>query len=105
MEKRCRVFLFLPGIALFAAFGCWSLAAADAIQTAGDVLQFVLPATAAGLTLGYHDGEGALQLGESLAVTLGVTYALKYSVNERRPNGGSQSFPSGHTSISFSSAE
>jgi len=25
-----------------------------------------------------------------MAVTLGVTYALKYSVNAERPNGGSQ---------------
>ena len=92
-------------IAPFAAFDCGRLSAADNIQTAGDVLQFVLPATAAGLTLGYRDGQGALQLGESLGVTLGVTYALKYSINERRPNGGNLSFPSGHTSISFSAAE
>src|SRR5438876_165793 len=89
----------------FAPLGCCKLSAADGIQTAGDVLQFVLPATAGGLTLGYRDGQGALQLGESLAVTLGVTYALKYSIDERRPNGGSQSFPSGHTSISFAAAE
>ena len=79
--------------------------AKDDIRLAGDVLQFVLPATAAGLTLGHRDGEGVLQLGESLAVTLAATYALKYTVNEQRPNGGSQSFPSGHTSVSFSAAE
>jgi membrane-associated phospholipid phosphatase len=82
-----------------------SAEASDAIQSAGDVLQFVLPATAAGLTLGYKDGKGALQFGESAALTLGVTYTLKYTVNETRPNGGSQSFPSGHSSISFCSAE
>ena len=29
----------------------------------------------------------------------------KYSLDERRPNGGKESFPSGHTSISFSAAE
>jgi len=77
----------------------------DAIASAGDVLQFVLPVTAAGLTVGYWDGKGALQLGESAAVTLGVTYTLKYTVDEDRPNGGHQSFPSGHTSISFCAAE
>ena len=92
-------------IAQFAALDCCRLSAADNIQTAGDVLQFVLPATAAGLTLGHRDGQGALQLGESLAVTLGVTYALKYGLDAKRPNGGGQSFPSGHTSISFSAAE
>jgi membrane-associated phospholipid phosphatase len=79
--------------------------ASDAVETAGDVLQFVLPATAAGMTLVNKDGKGALQLGGSAALTLGVTYGLKYSVDETRPNGGSQSFPSTHASISFSSAE
>jgi membrane-associated phospholipid phosphatase len=79
--------------------------AGDSIAEAGDVLQFVLPGTAAGLTLGYWDGKGALEFGESAALTLGVTYGLKYTVNEKRPNGGSQSFPSAHTSISFSAAE
>src|SRR6266536_1249327 len=105
MKKQRNIFAAVIAIAQFAAFDCCRLSAADGIQTAGDVLQFVLPATAAGLTLGHRDGHGALELGESLAVTLGVTYALKYSVNERRPNGGSQSFPSGHTSVSFSAAE
>jgi membrane-associated phospholipid phosphatase len=77
----------------------------DPIASAGDVVQLVLPATAAGLTLGFRDGRGALQFGESAGVTLGVTYGLKYTVNETRPNGGTLSFPSAHTSISFSAAE
>src|SRR5689334_22097802 len=84
---------------------CLTARAGDDIRSAGDVLQIVLPVTAAGLTVGYQDGEGALQFGESAALTLGVTYGLKYTVNERRPNGGSQSFPSAHSSISFSAAE
>jgi membrane-associated phospholipid phosphatase len=79
--------------------------AGDGIQTAGDILQFVIPATAGGLTLGYGDYTGTLQLGKSIVLTEGVTYGLKYTVNETRPNGGSQSFPSGHTSISFCGAE
>ena len=79
--------------------------AGDSIAEAGDILQYVLPATAGGLTLGYRDWTGSLQLGASVAVTLGVTYGLKITVNETRPNGGSESFPSAHTSISFCSAE
>ena len=103
--------------------------AADYIQTTGDILQLVLPVTAGGLTLaygksegngqvedflggvesrlglGYRDTQGTVQFAESLGLTLGTTYVLKYSVNERRPNGGSQSFPSGHSSISFCAAE
>src|ERR1041384_4025139 len=86
MKRRhwpITVFILL---AISTVWDCDWLAAADAIQTAGDVLQIVLPATAAGLTIGYHDGHGALQLGESLAVTLGITYALKYSIDAKRPN-------------------
>ena len=79
--------------------------ASDRIQAAGDMLQFALPVTAAGLTLGHWDGEGALQFGESLGVTIGATYGLKYTIEERRPNGGTQSFPSGHSSVAFASAE
>ena len=79
--------------------------ALDGIETTGDVLQYVLPAAAAGLTLAYRDGQGALEFGESAGVTLAATFALKYGINEKRPNGGHQSFPSGHASISFSSAE
>lgn len=97
-----RLLVFLAASAILS---CGRLVASDGIQTAGDVLQFVLPATAAGFTLIHRDGEGSLQLGESLAVTVGVTYALKYGFDAKRPNGGRQSFPSGHTSISFSSAE
>jgi membrane-associated phospholipid phosphatase len=64
-----------------------------------------LPGTASVLTLWHWDWDGALQFGESAAVTLGATYGLKYAVNERRPNGGNESFPSAHSSISFSAAE
>jgi len=79
--------------------------AGNSIEAAGEILTFLLPATAAGLTVGLKDGQGALQLGASAAVTLGVTYGLKYTVNETDPNGDDLSFPSTHTSVSFASAE
>lgn len=79
--------------------------AGDVIETAGDVLQYVLPATAAGMTLVNKDGKGAWQFGGSAALAMGVTYGLKYTVDETRPSGSNRSFPSAHTSISFSSAE
>jgi membrane-associated phospholipid phosphatase len=79
--------------------------ASDGIETAGEVLTFLLPAAAAGLTVGFLDTEGMLQLGESAALTLGASYGLKYTIHETRPNGGDHSFPSNHTSISFASAE
>jgi membrane-associated phospholipid phosphatase len=105
MKKKHAPLTAVVAIAMSPALHCGRLAAEDNIQVAGDVLQVALPATAAGLTLGHRDGQGALQLGKSLAVTLGVTYALKYSIDAKRPNGGGQSFPSAHTSISFSAAE
>jgi membrane-associated phospholipid phosphatase len=79
--------------------------ASSSVETAGDVLQFVLPASAGVMTLSLRDWEGGLQFLESGALTMGVTYGLKNTVTETRPNGGSQSFPSAHTSISFFAAE
>jgi membrane-associated phospholipid phosphatase len=79
--------------------------AAGAVETTGEILQYALPVAAAGLTLGHKDKEGAIQLGESLLLSTGVTYALKYGLDTTRPNGGHHSMPSGHSSISFSSAE
>src|SRR5262245_9216728 len=82
-----------------------SAQASDPVEVAGTALEVALPAAAVGLTLGYKDGTGTLQFGESAALSLGVTYGLKYAVNETRPNGGSHSFPSGHATISFAAAE
>lgn len=80
--------------------------AGDTVQLAGDVLVFVLPAAAGGLILGNKDGGGALQFAESAALTIGTTFLLKYTVKETRPNGNDNlSFPSAHSSVSFSSAE
>ena len=104
-KSRPRVFRsLLVGLILIFATRV-DARASDAIETAGDVLAYALPATAAGMTLLYKDGEGAVQFGESAALTLGVTVGLKYAIDEERPNGGSYSFPSLHSSISFSSAE
>jgi len=79
--------------------------AGDGIEKAGEVVTFLLPATAAGLTVYNKDTEGMLQLGESAALALGISYALKYTIDETRPNGEDHSFPSNHASIAFASAE
>ena len=92
--------------ALFCTVFTLSAHAAGGIETAGDVLTAVLPAAAGGLMLGHKDGTGAWQFAESTALTLGVTYLLKFTVAEERPNNEDrQSFPSAHTSVSFASAE
>jgi membrane-associated phospholipid phosphatase len=77
----------------------------DDIEQSGDILQYLLATSALGATAIKHDGEGTVQFAKSFALSLGVTAALKYSVNEERPDGEDYSFPSWHTSFSFTSAE
>ena len=78
--------------------------ASDAIETAGDILQIAIPATGYAATFYLDDKEGRSQFYKSFATNLGVTFALKYSINDTRPNGGDYSFPSGHTSNAFMGA-
>ncbi len=80
--------------------------AADSMAVAGDVTTAVVAVAAGGMTLMQNDREGMVQLVKSAALDLAVTYGLKFSVHERRPNGeDNQSFPSAHTSVAFTSAE
>ena len=99
---RINISLF---VTLFGLIVGIDVQAYDNIELAGDVLVIALPAAAAGLTLGFRDGQGTLELGKSLALSLGVTYGLKFTIDEKRPNGDNQSFPSAHASISFTSAD
>ncbi len=104
-----RNFIYRTNISFMTLLLCLIFAvparASDGVETAGDIIQLVLPAVASGLTLSHHDQEGFIQLAESGALTLAVTYGLKYSVSATRPNGADHSFPSGHSSISFASSE
>jgi len=82
--------------------------AADRVQyveNSGDILVYMLPATALAASLYKKDSEGALQYGASLATSLATTFTLKYTIDVERPNGeNSRSFPSGHSSTAFVSA-
>ena len=74
-------------------------------QRAGDVLHVAIPATALVATAEKNDRRGTKDFIKSFVINVGVTAALKYSVNRKRPeNHGSLSFPSGHTSVSFQGA-
>ena len=64
----------------------------------------MIPALAYGTTFYLDDKEGRSQFYKSFFTNLGVTYGLKLSVDKKRPNGGDQSFPSGHTSAAFQGA-
>jgi membrane-associated phospholipid phosphatase len=76
----------------------------DYFEVAGDIGQYAIPAAGLGIALVKKDWKGCLQLTCAFAATLGVSYALKYTVHEARPNGGTLSFPSGHTSSAFCGA-
>jgi membrane-associated phospholipid phosphatase len=101
MKRR----LIMGAIVLALLVSAPAARADDGVRTVGNALNIALPLTAAVATIGHHDGVGAKQLALSLGVTWGVTFALKRAINETRPNGGDYSFPSGHSSSSFASAE
>ena len=67
----------------------------------GDAMQYLLPLSAAGISLARHDSEGLRQTVGGCAITLASSHLLKWAFNGtawgRRPDGGTHSFPSGHT--------
>ena len=82
-----------------------SLAQSKAIETAGDVLLFTLPATALTGSLIGKDYRGTWQFTKGALLNQAVTIGLKYSLNKNRPySNGDRAFPSGHTSTTFQSA-
>jgi membrane-associated phospholipid phosphatase len=90
---------------LFGLIAGIDVQAKDGIETAGDILVVALPVAAVGLTIGFKDGQGTLQFGESAALAIGSTLALKFTIDKTRPDGDNQSFPSAHAALSFTSAE
>lgn len=70
----------------------------------GDFAQFIPAISGYVMTIYFSDAPGALQLTESLLLNLTATQILKVSINEKRPNGGNNSFPSGHTSGALAGA-
>ena len=89
---------------IFASCLSFQARAASDIEVAGDVLQILIPSIAYGTTLYLDDSKGESQMYQSFFTTVGITQALKYGVNRKRPNGGDHSFPSGHTSAAFQGA-
>jgi membrane-associated phospholipid phosphatase len=106
MQSYCARIRILV-IAVLVCFVCsGTVHAGSGVETAGDVLTAALPAAAGWLMLENRDGTGAWQFAGAAALTLGATYLLKYTISEERPNHEDHhSFPSAHTSVSFSSAE
>ncbi len=79
-------------------------ARADTVSHAGDVGAIVLPVGSAVGALIAKDHKGLAQLAESYASAMAVVYVLKPIVDRTRPDGGAQSFPSGHATSAFAGA-
>ena len=79
-------------------------ARADTVSRAGDVGAIVLPVGSAAGALIAKDHKGLAQLAESYASAMAVVYVLKPLVDRTRPDGGAQSFPSGHATSAFAGA-
>jgi len=79
-------------------------APADTVETLGTIGSIALPAAGLVAAATHKDRKGALQLAEAYGSAMAVVYVLKPLVDRTRPDGGSQSFPSGHTASAFAGA-
>lgn len=105
MRLKRNISLFILSISLLGTgLTSQKVAATESIERAGDLVQIALPLTAWGVSHFSGDDEGFYQFTKSFAWTMVATQVLKHGLDETRPNGGSHSFPSGHTSASFSGA-
>ena len=99
-----RTKLFSLIFLLFSSLISTSTYAKTDTEKVGDVLQLLIPAIAYGTTFYLDDKAGRSQFYYSLLTTAAITQTLKLTIDKKRPNGGSQSFPSGHTSSAFQGA-
>jgi membrane-associated phospholipid phosphatase len=76
------------------------------IENVGTALQFIIPTFVFARTLYEPDnGDSTGQFVKHFLFSNGITYLIKFSVDEERPDGSAlNSFPSGHTAAAFSGA-
>ncbi len=91
---------------MFVYIGREQISAQDqTVESVGDALLFVLPATALTGSLAIGDYEGTWEFSKGFALNQVVSTGLKYAIHKDRPyNHGNRAFPSGHTSTTFQSA-
>lgn len=81
-----------------------AFANSNALQTYGDIGQVAIPVVAGAISVLKGDTTGLVQLLKVSGLTLVLVHILKPLDHEVRPNGGSDSFPSGHTASAFMGA-
>lgn len=76
------------------------------VERAGDVIEYVLPASALGSSILMKDWEGTKQFAFAFGTNYAATRLMKLIIRKKRPGYSEsfESFPSGHTSGSFVSA-
>ncbi len=74
------------------------------IKKAGDLGQYVVPVGAACIAAAHTDFKGIQYYASAFGTTMGLAYIIKPTINAQRPNGGSMSFPSGHTAAAMGAA-
>ncbi len=74
------------------------------IKKTGDLGQYIVPAAAACVAGARSDYKGLQYYASSFGAIMGLSYLIKPTINAERPNGGSMSFPSGHTAAAMGGA-
>ncbi|WP_456420685.1 phosphatase PAP2 family protein [Lutibacter sp.] len=102
-QRRCNVKIFVF-IITFLSFTNLSSQNKN-FKIAGDTFLVALPLSTLTATIINNDKIGRKQFYKGFAISLATTAILKFSINKSRPDGRDlNSFPSGHTSVTFQSA-
>lgn len=73
--------------------------------SSGDFLASTAPYSTVAYSLGRRDNKQALIFSSATIAAIATTYTLKHFIHRCRPDqSNNQSFPSGHTTLAFSSA-
>lgn len=103
-----QILLFLTALCLALSVSAQEIkvtGSRKAVRTSGDIGAVLLPVAGLTAILVQKDWQGLKQGVFAGITTLGVTYALKYTVKKERPDrSDNHSFPSMHTSVSFTAA-
>ena len=81
-------------------------ASASTVESLGTDVAIAMPLIAGGISLAKSDWTGVAQMTADTVATVGVAYALKKVIKERRPDGSDfKSFPSDTAALGFAPAQ